>query len=896
MIQTILVDRTNFADIKDQIITEIRAASFVGIDCETDDFQRHPGLNQFCGYRPDGSKAKGKKLVFDFKRMVMTGFSVYAEGSQNAYYFNLWHADTNNRLSWDAVRCVVEALPETSHWLAHNAAFELTAFRSIHGYDLPRVIDTMQLAVSAFGPDEYDLDDFRRAGQGGLGQIAPELVRKSMGFVDSHNISNDLQEVITKVLAKQSSAAHSYNGYVKELAFGYGLKRLAKKFLGYTMTTFEEVLGNKTGMAQLTGAEVAAYGAEDAWAVVPLFHKLLSYMMEHAPSAVSTFFDVENPMVRVYSELSFNGLRVDSEAIFARKHSERANNAQLLRELKAVVRQMLPFPVTPHAGLAKRDSWYEKNHAKYRGQIEKWARSPDSDDDYVQNQQVRGAVSNAWAAEIGKPESVGPNMSHYMCQRTMLYDLTGSPLIISQGATQSDGEARGKLKDRFQKEGNDLAVKMIDLINALASVDQRLKLFVTPYTQLVDPDSRRLYPTVTSMLATRRMAASNPNPLQLAKRGDSTYVRGFFQADHDDHVLISCDWANLELVLIGEASGDPEFIKAFGQRPYEDLHGGAAAAVLSVPCPGLTPEIFTELKHETSEEAFRERHRGNVDNLDRLFTDLKGRSLPVDKAYKTWRTELGKGSNFSLWFSGYLNTIAEKMGWDVDTMLAATNAYKERFAVAEAWRLGVIDDARQNGKIILPDGHTRVRYEATDEWRRIFTGKFQLDNPGGDELIQRYNNVWNHIAFKIQKRAWNQAVNARIQGFAAHIAKKSILNINGKIRDLGWSDREARFALCVHDEIVCSVHKDLAVEAMHLIRDTMMDHPTLFKHCVLDASPSIGRTFEPFGKTAPYGQIEIAEAPALSFVPASEVGGWMSDDSVRATVDYLFHQQKALAA
>ena len=46
-----------------------------------------------------------------------------------------------------------------------------------------------------------------------------------------------------------------------------------------------------------------------------------------------------------------------------------------------------------------------------------------------------------------------------------------------------------------------------------------MKLYLTPYSQLMDPETHRLYPVVSSMLATRRMAASFPNPMQLAQTG-----------------------------------------------------------------------------------------------------------------------------------------------------------------------------------------------------------------------------------------------------------------------------------------------------------------------------------------------------------------------------------------
>ena len=40
-------------------------------------------------------------------------------------------------------------------------------------------------------------------------------------------------------------------------------------------------------------------------------------------------------------------------------------------------------------------------------------------------------------------------------------------------------------------------------------VDQRMKLYIQPYMLLTDPETDRLYPVVSSELATRRMAVLN---------------------------------------------------------------------------------------------------------------------------------------------------------------------------------------------------------------------------------------------------------------------------------------------------------------------------------------------------------------------------------------------------
>jgi hypothetical protein len=184
-----------------------------------------------------------------------------------------------------------------------------------------------------------------------------------------------------------------------------------------------------------------------------------------------------------------------------------------------------------------------------------------------------------------------------LCRRTLeRTDFRGLGLR-SEGKVQSDSDGRGRLIDRIAKrtidEDPDAAktIEIIKLLGELASAEQSMKLTHNPYSKLVDPDTGRMYPTLSSMQAARRMTGSNPNPMQLAKRGPLVYIRGIYQADHDDHLVVSIDWSQIELVLIGELSGDPEFARAYGQLPYQDLHIIAAAHLV-----GSTPEILKELK------------------------------------------------------------------------------------------------------------------------------------------------------------------------------------------------------------------------------------------------------------------------------------------------------------
>ncbi len=894
--QTLLIDARNVDQVLPRIIDQVKATPFTGLDCETQDDNRHDGLNLFMSVDPvTRKKSSQKKLVFDMRRTVMTGFSVYPENSDVAYYLNLAHADVENRIPWNKAKAVLDAKPGDSLWIAHNAPYELGAFKHCFGYELPEIICTLQMAVSAYGPDEYDISNFRYASRGAWAKLIPDMVQLAAtgGFdVEKGDFTDSrLAEIVYSIIGKQSKAAHSYNGYVADLAYGYGLKKAVKSWFGYEMTTFEQVLGDKAHMGQLTGPEVASYGADDAYWAVRLFRRLLQFMVETNRDVTQTFFTQENPMIHLFAQMREVGMKVNYENIFARRDQERENTAEVLSRIKGSVNKLLPFPADLHEGLLKRDSWYQKNAAKYRKQVEHWAALTDESEPFAQCYQTRGAVSNAWAKEKGLAESKGVNLAHYMPARVLFYDLTGTKCIVSQNKTQSDAEARGKLIDRFKTEGHATATEMLTALGELANIEQRMKLYLTPYTRLTDPETGRMYPTVTSMLATRRMACEDPNAMQLAKRGESTYVRGFFEGDSVNHLVLSRDWSAVELVIIGELSQDPTFIEAFGQIPHQDLHAGSATAVLAADCEGLVERTFKALRQHESVETFLEQHGTSFANHDRLFTNLKGEALLPKKAYGYWRTEVGKGANFNYWFSGWLSTIGERMGWSQEKTKMATERYRDRFSVAEAWRIGVIEDLARNGLIHLPDGHRRVRWEATNAWIAAFKQKFDV---GSGPEFATYNALVHWIARKIQKRAHNQGVNAIVQGTCATIAKRTAIRVMARLKEMGWDFRIMRLMVPIHDELVFSVHHQYVVPAMHMLGECMNNHPDLFKSCKLDSSPALGVTFEPYdAKKAPAGQIELYEAPKLPGVlPESTEGQRLTDDQVRAVADYLMFQKR----
>lgn len=893
MIKTLLIDRRNFDAELPRLLEVMRSTQFIGIDVETQDDARHDGLNILMKVNEDTrAKAGNTKLVFDIRRTVMTGFSLFPEGTAEAWYFNLGHADVENRLTWDEVQPILDARPANGFWVSHNAPFELTMFASCHGYQLTNIICTLQLSVTAFGDDNYDIDYFKIAGLQGLEKWPLILLRESLkGELpdeEDKRFSREIEDIIGKITSKESDADHSYNGYAYGLAYGHGLKQLVRSLFGVTMSSFKETLGDNAHMGMLTGDQVASYGADDAYWVIPLFRKLLEMVAKNSPNVLETFFTQENPMVEVYSELWRGGMCVYLDNITARREVERKNYANLLRSLRAAMRGLPDFPADPHPELLRREKWFPGGWAKYRSLLKSWVEMDDHDDDFEECFRVSSAVGNAWADEKKRVQPKNRlSIQHYMPQRVLLYDWMRCKLMFDMGKIQSDGECRGKIKSWLEKnDPNPYKLQVIDCLNQMAGVDQRMKLYLTPYVHLTDPETGRMYPTVNSMLNTRRLAASTPNPMQLAKRGESTYVRGFFKADSDAHLIVSLDWSAIELVIVGELSKDPEFKKAFGQLPHEDLHTGATASVLGVDMPWITEEHLHGLRRFNKWGDFFDNYSIAPDTATRLITNLNGELIgEPGKARSYWRTEVGKAANFNYWFSGWLHTIGQKMGWSMQQTGTATELYRNRFAVAEEWRLETIEHARTHGWVELPDGHRRFRYEATFEWFDQFKAKWPQD-PALDPIV-------HEITRRIQKRAFNQSVNALVQGTCATIMKRSILRMREKIKELGL---DARFMIPIHDEKVYSVHWSIVPEFIRICREVMISHKDIFPTLMLEATPAVGVTFEPWNaKKAPIGQIEIFEPPA-ELVGETRAGKPLNDDGIREIVDYLRGERLKLAA
>ena len=829
-----LVDRRNLKEVLIKLTPILAKTQLLGFDIETHDALRHEGLNQLMKIDDDGKKSAGSKLIFDTNRTTVTGFSLYPDGTDESYYFNLAHADTENCISFDEVRPLLDAYE--GYYVIHNAPFEIvmlekglnTKWKLPHG----KVIDTLILCVTAYNSDTYTKSEFAKRQLTGLYKLIPDImVAYGSGDVERQ------EDLVNKFCAKESDAVHSYNGFVKEFAWGFNLKKASKHWLNYTQTTFDEVLQGRGHMGQLTGAEVVAYGADDAITCVGIYHEVMAWLMQENPNAIKTFFNQENPCCWVYAQMNASGMRVDVDAIYRAQDSQRIEYAVGLRKMKTILAEALSTVWTgePSQQLLKYEKWYEKGRDRYLSLIKQFVALPDNLSDYdLVNFGVRSPVGKGWSGE----EVNSVNLSHYMPMRVILFEIFGLKAMVEARKIQSDGEARDKLRAKAEESGNKLVVELMDCYKVLGEIDGALRLYINNYMKMVDPETGRMYPSISSILDTRRTSTSNPSPQQLTKFGSSKFVRSFFLPDDDNSVILAPDFSAIELVIIGGYSNDAGFLKAYGQRPHADLHSHTGAFM-----SGLTIEEFNALP------------------------DKKQR-----------RTE-AKAASFGFWYSGSLSTVGKPLGWSQEKIWEMTDIYKNGYAEAEQWRLDTIAEAKQRGYVELPDHLRRYRFEATPMWAQLMQNKFEKlgVNEFGKQCIRR-----------IQARANNQGLNAAVQGLCATYAKRKLYR--AMFKDFPRLGLRARVMTLVHDELVVSVHRDDVMKAKDYLYELMIDGEGIFDNVMIDSSMAMGRNYLAFNaEKNPKGLVELMEIDKeLPCIPKERWGQRATDNETGLILDYLF--------
>jgi DNA polymerase-1 len=138
---------------------------------------------------------------------------------------------------------------------------------------------------------------------------------------------------------------------------------------------------------------------------------------------------------------------------------------------------------------------------------------------------------------------------------------------------------------------HDLPLRILDQRN-LAKLKNT---YVDTLPHLVNSKTGRLHPTFNqTATATGRLSTSEPNLQNIPVRGQwGKRIREAFIAEKD-HLLLSCDYSQIELRILAHVSRDENLIRAFNEN--KDIHTMTASALFGVREEEITPDMRRKAK------------------------------------------------------------------------------------------------------------------------------------------------------------------------------------------------------------------------------------------------------------------------------------------------------------
>jgi DNA polymerase-1 len=116
-------------------------------------------------------------------------------------------------------------------------------------------------------------------------------------------------------------------------------------------------------------------------------------------------------------------------------------------------------------------------------------------------------------------------------------------------------------------------------------LQKKLGTYLETYPSFIHPKTGRIHANfLQCRVPTGRLACTSPNVQQIPHEDE---FRSCFVAE-EGNVLVIADYSQIELRILTEVSGDPEFVRAF--RQGEDLHRMTAATMFGIEQDAVTKD------------------------------------------------------------------------------------------------------------------------------------------------------------------------------------------------------------------------------------------------------------------------------------------------------------------
>jgi DNA polymerase-1 len=224
-----------------------------------------------------------------------------------------------------------------------------------------------------------------------------------------------------------------------------------------------------------------------------------------------------------------------------------------------------------------------------------------------------------------------------------------------------------------------------EIANKLMNYRELAKLkstYVDALPTMINPKTGRVHTSFNQAIAsTGRLSSVDPNLQNIPIRTDrGREIRRAFIARDDDHVLLSCDYSQIELRIIAALSEDENMIDAF--KKGLDIHAATASKVYNVDLSLVTPDMRRNAKAVNFGIAYGQTAFGLSQSLRITRTEAQEIISNYQKQFPGVTRLMSSNIQFAR-ENGYVITMKGRKRWlrDINSANQTVRGQAERLAI-----------------------------------------------------------------------------------------------------------------------------------------------------------------------------------------------------------------------
>lgn len=604
----------------------------------------------------------------------------------------------------------------------------------------------------------------------GMGlKVGPKTWYFSVDHKDTDNISLEQLGAILHLIKDKRCYAHNSTGFENIVTYNHyeyflegmldtklmasyvnendymGLKHLSKRDLQYEQTTYAEVIGDRSGMREVTGQEVFDYGIDDV-VTCDALQNLYTVIMMYEGS-YQAFLELEQYSAFVTSLAFAEGVGFDAEEHARQREQNFADITRTEAELEKMLIDLgfgAEGSFKPLPSLLTKSSIARLFEAVTGEKFDCPARSVKGCKQWLQDNcnPVHDEILKAMEAgeeavnwlykKYWRPRAVlnvrSPKQVH-----ELIYVTLGCPVRIRNKVTDA-------MRKKGVKQGNpstdeeaiknaiafgDTTPEGVAVLEKLLEYKGHLtkeSLFFSKYPKFVHWKTGRIHCNMTQCGATTRRFTHTPNLAQLPKKKGKE-VRNMIMA-LEGYDLLANDFDSQELKLQAEDCKCKEFMSCYVGPIKKDVHCMTGYQVAKMQNVEVGSYEEFEAQKEGEMKPFRASGKGTnfstaylcqaprlahmlavTEETAQAFIDAKDRAFPGLMPYVEEYTALCRKRKYSLSFMGARRHLAkmyamarsdfetskvDRLSWSF--RIQGSGAEQIKLAMSRAWLSGIYRD------------------------------------------------------------------------------------------------------------------------------------------------------------------------------------------------------------